>query len=264
MIGEANKNKGRAIVTLALLIASSLTIAMNVHAWAESLGTWTSTTAYPTISQLQSCAVSSGFIYCVAGTTPSGVTNAVFYDAISSTLDQNLATIQNSITLIQTTLGSIQASITSSQTAITTAISNSQTAIINAITSSQTAIINAIIASHTTLQVHASSPTQTIGTTSSSTVHIQVSRGDSGVAVTGATVSATFISATTGGTWTIGAITDLGGGTYSIVVTPASATSAGGTAVFRIATTVTISGVTYNGSTLATVTVVALPTVSVV
>lgn len=52
------------------------------------VGSWTRTTAYPTKLSGQSCAFSSGYIYCVGGQTTGGqhpaYTNAVYYAPVSS------------------------------------------------------------------------------------------------------------------------------------------------------------------------------------
>ncbi len=52
----------------------------------SGVGTWSSTTSYPTGIDDQSCAVQSNLsvIYCVGGYSGSGVTNAVYYAPISS------------------------------------------------------------------------------------------------------------------------------------------------------------------------------------
>src|SRR5207249_25644 len=51
-------------------------------AWA-SLSSWTSTTSYPTNIAGQSCMVSSGFVYCIGGVSPS-VSGPVASSAIYS------------------------------------------------------------------------------------------------------------------------------------------------------------------------------------
>jgi YVTN family beta-propeller protein len=52
----------------------------------SGVGAWTSTTAYPTNIRSQSCALdsSTGHIYCIAGDTGNGFTNAVYYVQASS------------------------------------------------------------------------------------------------------------------------------------------------------------------------------------
>jgi hypothetical protein len=54
----------------------------------SGVGTWTSTTAYPVIIAAESCAISSGYIYCIAGTSdesyPQLPGNVVAYAPISS------------------------------------------------------------------------------------------------------------------------------------------------------------------------------------
>ena len=49
-----------------------------------SIGSWISTTAYPTKIAVQSCAVYGGYIYCVGGYTTSGNTDAVYYASVGS------------------------------------------------------------------------------------------------------------------------------------------------------------------------------------
>ena len=54
----------------------------------SGIGSWTSTTAFPTAIEVTSCVVSSGYITCVGGLTyvgsPESNTNAVYYDTIAS------------------------------------------------------------------------------------------------------------------------------------------------------------------------------------
>jgi len=47
------------------------------------VGAWTAATSYPTSIALQSCAIYSGYIYCVGGYTV-GFTSAVYYATVSS------------------------------------------------------------------------------------------------------------------------------------------------------------------------------------
>ena len=59
-----------------------LTSAVNYAPVSSSgVGTWTSTTTYPSVILEQSCVISSGYIYCVGGSGPSG---AVYYATVSS------------------------------------------------------------------------------------------------------------------------------------------------------------------------------------
>ncbi len=68
------------------LVSLTLTTAFVARpADAQALGTWTSTTNYPTIVVNQSCDVSGGDIYCVGGATSSTFASAVYYAPISST-----------------------------------------------------------------------------------------------------------------------------------------------------------------------------------
>lgn len=46
------------------------------------IGAWASTTSYPTAIYNQSCAVQSGYVYCVGGYSSSGFTNAVYYASL--------------------------------------------------------------------------------------------------------------------------------------------------------------------------------------
>ncbi len=59
------------------------------------VGSWTATEAYPTSIGDESCAVSSGYLYCVAGETGSAISNAVYYcQVITSPAPNTFATIQ--------------------------------------------------------------------------------------------------------------------------------------------------------------------------
>ncbi len=52
----------------------------------SGVGTWAlAVNSYPTAIEYQSCAISSGYIYCVGGWTGSAATDAVYYAAVSST-----------------------------------------------------------------------------------------------------------------------------------------------------------------------------------
>jgi hypothetical protein len=55
---------------------------------ASGVGAWTSTTVYPIIIEQESCAISSGYIYCVGGTSdesfPYTPGNGVFYAPVSA------------------------------------------------------------------------------------------------------------------------------------------------------------------------------------
>jgi hypothetical protein len=48
------------------------------------VGPWTATTSYPTAISGQSCAISGGYIYCVAGTSSTGFSSDVYYAPVSS------------------------------------------------------------------------------------------------------------------------------------------------------------------------------------
>jgi len=48
------------------------------------VGSWTTTTSYPTTIYEQSCVVSGGYIYCIGGYTTSAVTSAVYFAPLSS------------------------------------------------------------------------------------------------------------------------------------------------------------------------------------
>jgi len=50
----------------------------------KGVGTWKSTTSYPTIIYVQSCDVSGGYVYCVGGESGSGPTSAVYFASLSS------------------------------------------------------------------------------------------------------------------------------------------------------------------------------------
>jgi len=50
----------------------------------SGVGSWSETTSYPTTIFRHSCVVNSGFVYCIAGQSPSGVTNATYFAALSS------------------------------------------------------------------------------------------------------------------------------------------------------------------------------------
>ena len=60
---------------------------ISVPVAASGVGTWKSSTSYPTNIENQSCSVSAGYIFCVGGTgngIPSGATNAVYFASLSS------------------------------------------------------------------------------------------------------------------------------------------------------------------------------------
>ena len=227
---------------------------------ANGVGEWSATTSYPD-AYYDNCWFSSEYIYCITGsgaayyaesTDFTPVLNSI--SAAVTTLEASIASAQSAIdSTISTAVSTIETSITSAQTAITTSISDAQSAILSAISSAQTAIVNAIVAHSSSLVVQASPPPASKSLTSSVTIFVQVNREDNGVGITGATVSCTLVGSTTAGTWASGTATSLGGGTYSVVVTPSHIHA--GTAEFRIDTAITISGVAYAGSTLVTVTV---------
>ena len=52
------------------------------------VGSWAATTAYPTPIADESCAASSGYVYCVAGETGSVISNAVYYSEVNAPLSQ--------------------------------------------------------------------------------------------------------------------------------------------------------------------------------
>jgi hypothetical protein len=47
------------------------------------VASWTATTIYPTTIYSQSCAISSGFLYCMAGSAEAAATDSVYYSPIS-------------------------------------------------------------------------------------------------------------------------------------------------------------------------------------
>jgi hypothetical protein len=50
----------------------------------SGVGTWTPTTPYPIVANGQSCATSSGYVYCVGGAGSSSYLNNVYYATVSS------------------------------------------------------------------------------------------------------------------------------------------------------------------------------------
>ena len=70
---------------VAIVILLSLTMFLLPYASAESVSPWGSTTSYPSTIYAQSCATSSGYIYCMGGNTGSGTTSAVYYAPVIST-----------------------------------------------------------------------------------------------------------------------------------------------------------------------------------
>jgi hypothetical protein len=72
-----------AIILLAFLLVG--TLALSQRAGAESISPWGSTTNYPVNVEDQSCAVYSGYIYCVGGYIGNAASDPVYYAPISST-----------------------------------------------------------------------------------------------------------------------------------------------------------------------------------
>ncbi|MDG6950052.1 MAG: hypothetical protein JRM77_09470 [Nitrososphaerota archaeon] len=76
----------RVLFVAALLVLSVLVVGFSLNVKAESVGNWTSTTAYGGgIVDYQVCAVSSGYVYCVGGAVGGSVSSAVYYAPVSST-----------------------------------------------------------------------------------------------------------------------------------------------------------------------------------
>ena len=50
----------------------------------SGVGSWSASTSYPTTIFRHSCMVNSGFVYCIAGQSPTGATNATYYAALTS------------------------------------------------------------------------------------------------------------------------------------------------------------------------------------
>jgi len=63
--------------------SSALSTAYYAPLSSSGLGPWTATTSYPFDGIGQSCAFSSGYIYCVGGETSSGFSNLVYYALVS-------------------------------------------------------------------------------------------------------------------------------------------------------------------------------------
>jgi len=74
------------VITVVGLSLISVPVAADDSATASGVGTWKSTTSYPTTIEDQSCVVSGGYIYCVAGDTEVSpyLTNAVYFAKLSS------------------------------------------------------------------------------------------------------------------------------------------------------------------------------------
>src|SRR6266571_1762057 len=75
----------KSLLVLAMIALALTVIPLSPPVSAQPLNSWSSTTSYPTGIASQSCATSSGFIYCVGGTTfPAGITDAVYFAPITS------------------------------------------------------------------------------------------------------------------------------------------------------------------------------------
>ena len=81
---QSRKFGGFSFVAISCLTVLAFTAVFAAQsANAETLGSWSSTTNYPTTISNQSCAIYSGYIYCVGGDT--GITtSAVYYATVSS------------------------------------------------------------------------------------------------------------------------------------------------------------------------------------
>src|SRR6266571_1083125 len=75
----------KSLLVLAMIALALTVIPLSPPVSAQPLNSWSSTTSYPTGIASQSCATSSGFIYCVGGTTfPAVITDAVYFAPITS------------------------------------------------------------------------------------------------------------------------------------------------------------------------------------
>ena len=74
------------VITIVGLSLISVPVAADDSAIASGVGTWKPTTSYPTNIEAQSCVVSGGYIYCVAGDTVVSpyLTSAVYFAKLSS------------------------------------------------------------------------------------------------------------------------------------------------------------------------------------
>ncbi|MHB8568408.1 MAG: Kelch repeat-containing protein [Nitrososphaerales archaeon] len=85
-IAKSARSRVLLLLPLVIVILVSLSINSFMFASAESVGTWTSTTAYGGGAiYVQSCAIYAGYIYCVGGASSSGATSAVYYAPLTST-----------------------------------------------------------------------------------------------------------------------------------------------------------------------------------
>ena len=84
-MGHARASRSLSYVLVVGLLTVALTgVLLSEPASAESISSWSATTAYPTPVGASSCAISSGFIYCVGGAIPSEYTSAVYFAPVSS------------------------------------------------------------------------------------------------------------------------------------------------------------------------------------
>ena len=74
------------VITVVGLSLISVPVAADDSAIASGVGTWKSTTSYPTPISVQSCVVSGGYVYCVGDYINGSpyITNAVYFAKLSS------------------------------------------------------------------------------------------------------------------------------------------------------------------------------------
>ncbi len=76
----------RTAIRVGMLVLAALMLTASPFAHAQAPGQWIqSANSYPTTIESQSCAASSGYVYCVGGATGSGETGAVYSAPMSGT-----------------------------------------------------------------------------------------------------------------------------------------------------------------------------------
>jgi hypothetical protein len=193
---------------------------------------------------------------------------STIYSEVSSATSTIAGDISSATSTLAGDISGAQAALAADIASSTSSIESNMAGNISSLQSSLESWMTAYVTSNTkntALVVQASESTQGSGTWDGADIWIQVNRADNGAPVTGdaSNITVTFVySSISGGQWAItgGPIAEWtpGSGTYFVYVEPWSHTTSSGIyAVFRIDVTAVISGVTYRGSTLATV--IAVP-----
>ncbi|MHB1907975.1 MAG: carboxypeptidase-like regulatory domain-containing protein [Nitrososphaerales archaeon] len=122
------------------------------------VGTWTNTASYVSNIYGQSCAINSGYIYCVGGYTGAGYTSAVYYSEIVTPVTTTV-TSTSTVTTTATSTQTVTSTATSTQTVTSTATST-QT-VTSTATSTQTVTSDSTSTSTVTTTLPASTVTST-------------------------------------------------------------------------------------------------------